>query len=101
MDVYYGTIKLLYGWRFYLLLLIIENFKTCLNNMHPSTKFTFEKPEMIYENEKEVQVLRLWDAKIILHEHNSVETDIYYKPTNTHDYIGHTLITPKMISPTV
>ena len=27
------------------------------------------------------------DVKIILHEDNSVQTDIYYKPTNTHDYI--------------
>ena len=33
-----------------------ENFKTCLNNMHPSIKLTFENPEIIYENEKKVQV---------------------------------------------
>ena len=34
--------------------LIFENFKTCLNDMHRSIKFTFEKPEIIYENEKKV-----------------------------------------------
>ena len=55
--------------------------------MQPSIKFTFEKPEIIYENEKKVQVLNFLDVKIILHEDNSVETDIYQKPTNNHDYL--------------
>ena len=27
--------------------------------------------------------------KIISHEDNSVEIDIYYKPTNTHDYLPY------------
>ena len=57
--------------------------------MHLSIKFTFEKPEFIYENEKKIQVLDFFDVKIILHEDNSVETDIYYKPTNTHDYLPY------------
>ena len=57
--------------------------------MHPSIKFTFENREIIYENEKKVQVLNFLDVKIILHEGNSVETDIYYKPTNTHDYLPY------------
>ena len=54
----------------------IKIFKTCLNNMHPSIKFTFENSEIIYENEKKVQVLNCLDVKRILHEDNSVETDI-------------------------
>ena len=57
--------------------------------MHPSIKVTFENPEIIYENEKKVQVWDFLDVKIILHEDNSVETDIYYKPTNTHDYVPY------------
>ena len=57
--------------------------------MHPSIKFKFENPEIIYGNEKKVQVLNFLDVKIILHENNSVETDIYYKPTNTHDYLPY------------
>ena len=36
-----------------------------------------------------MQILNLLDVKIILHEDNSVETDIYYKPTNTHDYLPY------------
>ena len=57
--------------------------------MHPSIKFTFENPETIYENEKKVQVSNFLDAKIILHEDNSVEIDIYYQPTNTHDCLPY------------
>ena len=57
--------------------------------MYTSIKFTFEKQEFIYENEKKVQVLNFLDVKIIWHEDNSVETDIYYKVTNTHDYLPY------------
>ena len=54
--------------------------------MHLSINFMFEKPKIIYENKKKAQVLNFLDVKIILHEDNSVETDIYSEPTNTHDY---------------
>ena len=74
---------------FWPLTLNFENFKACLNNMHPSINFTFEKPEIFYENEKEVEILNFLNAKIILHEDNSVETDIYYKSMNTHDYLPY------------
>ena len=39
------------GFIFWPLNWNIENFETCLNKMHPSIKFMFEKPEIIYENE--------------------------------------------------
>ena len=66
-----------------------EHLKTCLNNMFPSIKFTFESPEFIYENGKKVRVLNFLDMKIILHEDNSVESDMYYKLTKTHDYLAY------------
>ena len=51
------------------------------------------KPEIIYENEKKVQVSNFLDVKIILHEDNSVETEptnqLNYKPTNTHSYLPY------------
>ena len=75
MLVTYRAIKMLHG-IFWPLKSNIEIFKTCLNNMHPSIKFTFENSEIIYENEKKVQVLNCLDVKRILHEDNSVETDI-------------------------
>ena len=74
---------------FWPLKLNFENLKICLNNMNPSIKFTFENPEIIYENEKKVYILNFLDVKIILNEDNSVETDIYCKPTNTHDYLPY------------
>ena len=45
------------GFIFWPLKLNLENFKTCLNSMHPSIKFTSENSEIIYESEKKVQVL--------------------------------------------
>ena len=42
------------GFIFWPLKLDFENFKKCLNNLHPSIKFTFENPEVIYENKKKV-----------------------------------------------
>ena len=38
------------GFIFWPRKLNFKTFKTCLNNMLPLTKFTFEKPEMIFEN---------------------------------------------------
>ena len=40
-----------------------QNFKTCLNNILPSSKLTFENPEIIYENGKKEQVLNFLDVK--------------------------------------
>ena len=57
--------------------------------MHLSTKFTLEESKIIYENEKKIQVLNFIDGKIILHKDNSVETGIYYKPTDTHKYLPY------------
>ena len=77
------------GFIFWPETLNFENFKTSLNSMHPSIKFTFEKAEIIYENDKKIQVLNFLDIKVILHEDMTVETDIYYKPTNAHDYLPY------------
>ena len=41
------------------------------------------------KTKRKKKVLDFFDVKIILHEDNSVETDIYYKPTNTHDYLPY------------
>ena len=42
------------GFIFWPETLNFENFKTSLNSMHPSIKFTFEKAEIIYEMTKKV-----------------------------------------------
>ena len=57
--------------------------------MHPSIKFMFENPEIIYENEKKVQALNFLDVKIILHEDNSVTNQQIL--TTTYHTTVHTL----------
>ena len=66
-----------------------ENIKTCLNNADSTMKFIFQKPEILYENKNKVQVSNFLDVKIILRDENSVETDIYYKPLNTYDFLPY------------
>ena len=85
------------GFIFWPETLNFENFETSLNSMHPSIKFTFEKAEIIYENDKKIQVLNFLDIKVILHEDMTVETDIYYKPTNAHDYLPYDRAHPEHI----
>ena len=56
-----------------------------LNEMHPMIKFTLE-PSKIKNNSQSINFL---DITIILHESKKIETDIYYKDTNTHDYLNY------------
>ena len=79
---------------FWSLKLNFENFKMFLNDMPQSIKFTFEKLDINYENEQKVEVLNFLHVKIILNEDNSIKTDIYYKPTNTHNYLPKDLAKP-------
>ena len=55
------------GFIFWPFKLNFEIFKTCLNDLHPSIKLTFENPEIFYENERKVQVLNFLAAKILSH----------------------------------
>ena len=66
-----------------------EVFLNYLNNMHPNIQFTLEESKVIIRNNKEIQTLNFLDITIMLDEEGNVETDIYYKPTNTHDYVHY------------
>ena len=55
-----------------------------LNNLHPTIKFTVE-PEK-FGNFGKTLVINFLDITVLLHENGYVETDIFYKETNTHDY---------------
>lgn len=63
----------------------IEIFKKLLNNMHPMITFTIE-PSRLYNNQQYINFL---DVTVILHPDGKIETDIYYKDTNTHDYLNY------------
>ena len=68
--------------------LSFHNFIKCLNNMHPSIQYTFEKAKIVNNDiHSFTKVLNFLDVKIILHENGNIDTDIYYKDTNPHDYL--------------
>ena len=71
-------------WQKYL---DFNNFLNCLNNLHPAIKYTFEKANVIVQNSESCQVIDFLDVPVIPHPDRTIETDIYYKDTNAHDYL--------------
>lgn len=67
----------------------IKRFLDCLNSLHPGIKFTEEKGNFIETNGIKTQTLNFLDINVILTERNEIETDIYYKSTNSHDYLNY------------
>ena len=57
--------------------------KNVLNNLHPTIKFTAEPAK--FDNFSKTLVINFLDITVLLHENGYVETDIFYKETNTHD----------------
>ena len=57
--------------------------------MHLAIKYTFEKAKVIVENSESFQVINFLDISVILHSDRTIETDIYYKDTNAHDYLPY------------
>ena len=68
----------------------IELFKKCLNEQHPSIRYTIERARRVNEKGREVQKLNFLDITVILHsEANEIETEIFFKDTNSHDYLDY------------
>ena len=67
----------------------LQHFIDALNSLHPSIKFTIERGEEGIINGLRVQILNFLDVLLILHLSGKIETDIYYKPTNSHDYLSY------------
>ena len=68
----------------------IDIFRELLNELHPSLKFTVKKGKNSCEQNFDtfVQVLNFLDVSIILHQNGRLETDIFYKEANSHDYLN-------------
>ena len=69
----------------------IDIFRKLLNELHSSLKFTVEKGKNSCEQNFDTfaQVLNFLDVSIILHQNGRLETDIFYKKTNSHDYLNY------------
>lgn len=65
----------------------INVFNRILNNLDEKIEFTMEPASIKSSNNEDYQSLNYLDIAVILHPTGQIETDIYYKPTNTHDYL--------------
>ena len=57
--------------------------------MHPVIKYTLEKTKVIVQNSESCHIINFRDLSVILHPDRTIETDIYYKNTNAHDYLPY------------
>ena len=61
--------------------------KNVLNNLHPTIKFTVESAK--FDKFSKTSVINFLHITVLLHEDGYLETDIFYKETNTHDYLNY------------
>lgn len=72
-----------------------KGFLNCLNRLHPAINYTLEEASTETTDGEHVQTLNFLDIMIIIHNDGTVETDIYYKPTNSHKYLSYESFHPK------
>ena len=58
-----------------------------LNNLHPTLKFTVESGK--FDKFSKTLVINFLDITVLLHETGYIETDIFYKETNTLNYLNY------------
>ena len=67
----------------------VEVFLSLLNSMHPAIQYTLEKARKLKIDGKLVQMLIFLSMLIFLDENGNIWTDVFYKQTNTHDYLNY------------
>ena len=67
----------------------VEVFLSLLNSMHPAIQYTMEKAKKLWIEGKLVQMLVFLSLLIFLDENGHIWTDVFYKQTNTHDYLHY------------
>ena len=60
--------------------------KNVLNKLHPTIKLTVESAK--FDKSSKTSVINFLDITILLHENGYIETDIFCKETNIHDYLN-------------
>ena len=69
----------------------------CLNNLHEDINFTLEAAHFIERNNNQAQILNFLDINIALLENGNIETDVFYKPTNSHKYLNYQSFHPRHV----
>ena len=74
----------------------IKLFQDIFQSLDDNIKFTFEEAQLerLYNGEMG-KTLSFLDVALILHRDGSVETDVFYKTTNSHDYLPSNSHHPK------
>ena len=69
----------------------IDVFREILNGLHPSLKNTVEKRKNSCKQDFNtfIQVLHFLDVSFILHQNGRIKTGIFYKETNSHEYLNY------------
>ena len=67
----------------------INTFITLLNDLNPSIKFTVERGTHTTENNNTSEKINFLDILIILKNSRIIQTDIFYKATNSHYYLDY------------
>ena len=69
----------------------IDIFRELLSDLHLSLKFTEEKGKYSCKQifDTFVQIINFLDLSITLNQNCRLETDIFYKETNSHDYLNY------------
>ena len=75
----------------------IDIFLQILNSLDPNIRFTLEKSIDSQEYGMKIQILNFLDLSLILHADGKIETDIFYKETNSHEYLRYDSHHPKHI----
>jgi hypothetical protein len=66
-----------------------QSFVDAINSLHPSIRWTVEESRKVIENGLTTQFLNFLDVMTILYSTGVIGTDIFYKETNSHDYLNY------------
>lgn len=72
-----------------------DSFLSILNEMDNSIVFTLEESETVLFKNREVEKLNFLDLSVMVDKDGTTYTDVYYKPTNSHDYLHFDSFHPK------
>ena len=65
----------------------LNTLKNVLNNLHPTIKFTVEREK--FDTFSKTLVINFLDITVLLLENGYIEINLFYKETNTHNYLNY------------